>query len=146
MEDMSIEFSRMLRETLEKMQERIELQQWDNESDPQLIKKMKDLSELYSSWSPCILNISLKLYHLNLKNNKIFIAYIYSICFYNIIAFHHVSRKLIKFLTKTPCQGGSSRRSLSRTVINYQPFHYWPFRIEYATHSRSRFHGQECQI
>lgn len=44
MEDMSIEFSRMLRETLEKMQERIELQQWDNESDPQLIKKMKDLS------------------------------------------------------------------------------------------------------
>jgi len=27
---MSIEFSRMLRETLEKMQERIELQQWDN--------------------------------------------------------------------------------------------------------------------
>ena len=40
----------MLRETLEKMQERIELQQWDNESDPQLIKKMKDLSELYSSW------------------------------------------------------------------------------------------------
>lgn len=32
------------------MQERIELQQWDNESDPQLIKKMKDLSELYSSW------------------------------------------------------------------------------------------------
>ena len=50
MEDMSIEFSRMLRETLEKMQERIELQQWDNESDPQLIKKMKDLSELYSGW------------------------------------------------------------------------------------------------
>ena len=49
MEDMSIEFSRMLRETLEKMQERIELQQWDNESDSQLIKKMKDLSELYSS-------------------------------------------------------------------------------------------------
>jgi hypothetical protein len=48
MEDMSIEFSRMLRETLEKMQERIELQQWDNESDPTLLKKMKDLSELYS--------------------------------------------------------------------------------------------------
>jgi hypothetical protein len=44
MEDMSIEFSRMLRETLEKMQERIELQQWDNESDPTLLKKMKDLS------------------------------------------------------------------------------------------------------
>jgi hypothetical protein len=38
----------MLRETLEKMQERIELQQWDNESDPTLLKKMKDLSELYS--------------------------------------------------------------------------------------------------
>jgi hypothetical protein len=48
MEDMSIEFARMLRETLEKMQERIELQQWDNESDPTLLKKMKDLSELYS--------------------------------------------------------------------------------------------------
>jgi hypothetical protein len=44
MEDMSIEFARMLRETLEKMQERIELQQWDNESDPTLLKKMKDLS------------------------------------------------------------------------------------------------------
>lgn len=51
MEDMSIEFSRMLRETLEKMQERIELQQWDNESDPTLLKKMKDLSELYSGWA-----------------------------------------------------------------------------------------------
>lgn len=48
MEDMSIEFARMLRETLEKMQERIELQQWDNESDPTLLNKMKDLSELYS--------------------------------------------------------------------------------------------------
>jgi len=44
MEDMSIEFARMLRETLEKMQERIELQQWDNESDPTLLNKMKDLS------------------------------------------------------------------------------------------------------
>ena len=44
MEDMSIEFSRMLRETLEKMQERLELQPWDTESDPTLLKKMKDLS------------------------------------------------------------------------------------------------------
>ena len=31
------------------MQERIELQQWDNESDPQLIRKMKDMSEFYSN-------------------------------------------------------------------------------------------------
>jgi hypothetical protein len=30
------------------MQERIELQQWDNESDPQLVKKMKDLSDIYN--------------------------------------------------------------------------------------------------
>lgn len=48
MADLSIQFSKMLRETLEKMQERIELQQWDNESDPQLVKKMKDLSDIYN--------------------------------------------------------------------------------------------------
>jgi hypothetical protein len=48
MADLSIQFSKMLRETLEKMQERIELQQWDNETDPHLVKKMKDLSENYS--------------------------------------------------------------------------------------------------
>lgn len=48
MADLSIQFSKMLRETLEKMQERIELQQWDNEADPHLVKKMKDLSENYS--------------------------------------------------------------------------------------------------
>lgn len=33
-EDMSNEFASMLRETLDKMQERIELAQWDNDSDP----------------------------------------------------------------------------------------------------------------
>ena len=48
MADLSIQFSKMLRETLEKMQQRIELQQWDNETDPHLVKKMKDLSENYS--------------------------------------------------------------------------------------------------
>jgi hypothetical protein len=48
MADLSIQFSKMLRETLEKMQERIELQQWDNETDPHLVKKMKDLSENYN--------------------------------------------------------------------------------------------------
>lgn len=57
---MSNEFARMLRvtynfntcykfffsqkETLDKMQERIELAQWDNENDPQMIKKLKDSS------------------------------------------------------------------------------------------------------
>lgn len=48
MADLSVQFSKMLRETLEKMQERIELQQWDNETDPHLVKKMKDLSEIYN--------------------------------------------------------------------------------------------------
>lgn len=32
MADLSIQFSKMLKETLEKLQERIELQHWDNES------------------------------------------------------------------------------------------------------------------
>lgn len=54
----------MLRETLEKMQERIELQQWDNESDPTLLKKMKDLSELYSGWLIAIISKS------NVKNHS----------------------------------------------------------------------------
>jgi hypothetical protein len=44
-EDMSAEFARMLRETLDKMQERIELAQWDNDSgDPQMMKRLKDIA------------------------------------------------------------------------------------------------------
>ena len=56
---MSNEFARMLRvliyfinkikflllnlqETLDKMQERIEMTQWNDESDPQMMKKLKD--------------------------------------------------------------------------------------------------------
>lgn len=31
---MSAEFAKMLKDTLDKMSERIELAQWDNESDP----------------------------------------------------------------------------------------------------------------
>ena len=34
----------MLKETLEKMQERINLAQWDNDNDPQMIKKMKEMN------------------------------------------------------------------------------------------------------
>eukprot|EP01015_Nassula_variabilis_P021871 TRINITY_DN3947_c0_g1_i2.p2 TRINITY_DN3947_c0_g1~~TRINITY_DN3947_c0_g1_i2.p2 ORF type:complete len:120 (+),score=31.31 TRINITY_DN3947_c0_g1_i2:64-423(+) len=43
-EDLSVEFAKMLRETLDKMQERIELAQWENDSDPQMIKKLKDIA------------------------------------------------------------------------------------------------------
>lgn len=39
---MSQEFAEMLKETLNKMQERIELAQWDNNTDSQLMKTMKD--------------------------------------------------------------------------------------------------------
>lgn len=42
-QDMSSEFARMLRETLDKMQDRIELAQWDNETDPQMVKQLKDV-------------------------------------------------------------------------------------------------------
>jgi hypothetical protein len=38
---MSSEFAKMLKETLEKMQERINLAQWDSDNDPQMIKKIK---------------------------------------------------------------------------------------------------------
>ena len=43
-EDMSAEFAKMLKETLEKMQQRINLAQWDNDNDPQMIKKMKEMN------------------------------------------------------------------------------------------------------
>lgn len=43
-EEMSAEFAKMLKETLEKMQERINLAQWDNDNDPQMIKKMKEMN------------------------------------------------------------------------------------------------------
>lgn len=45
-EDMSNEFASMLKETLDKMQERIELAQWDNDSDPQIMKRLKDIAGL----------------------------------------------------------------------------------------------------
>jgi hypothetical protein len=44
-EVITAEFARMLKDTLTKMQEKIEMQQWDSENDPQLMKKMQDLSE-----------------------------------------------------------------------------------------------------
>lgn len=41
---MSAEFAKMLKETLDKMQQRINLAQWDNDNDPQMIKKMKEIN------------------------------------------------------------------------------------------------------
>jgi len=43
-EDMSVDFARMLKETLEKMQERINMAQWDNDNDPQMMKRMKEMN------------------------------------------------------------------------------------------------------
>ena len=45
-EDMSAEFAKMLKETLEKMQERIRLAEWDNDNDPSMINKMKQMNSL----------------------------------------------------------------------------------------------------
>lgn len=50
-EEMSAEFAKMLKvklffnlqDTLDKMQERIDLVQWDNDSDPQMIKRLNDI-------------------------------------------------------------------------------------------------------
>ena len=47
-EDMSAEFAKMLKDTLEKMQERIRLAEWDNDNDPSMIKKIKEMNSL--SW------------------------------------------------------------------------------------------------
>lgn len=43
---MSAEFAKMLKETLEKMQVRINLAQWDNDKDPQMINKLKDMNQM----------------------------------------------------------------------------------------------------
>lgn len=43
---MSQEFAKMLKDTLEKMQERIEMVQWDNDTDPNMMKKLKDMTNL----------------------------------------------------------------------------------------------------
>ncbi|MBS1889936.1 MAG: hypothetical protein JST59_01470 [Actinobacteria bacterium] len=45
-EDMSVDFAKMLKETLEKMQERINMAQWDNDNDPQMMKRMKEMNGL----------------------------------------------------------------------------------------------------
>ena len=45
-EDMSAEFAKMLKDTLEKMQERIKLAEWDNDNDPTMIKKIKEMNSL----------------------------------------------------------------------------------------------------
>lgn len=47
---MSAEFAKMLKDTLEKMQERIRLAEWDNDNDPSMIKKIKEMNTL--SWLP----------------------------------------------------------------------------------------------
>lgn len=36
----------MLKDTLEKMQERIRLAEWDNDNDPGVIKKIKEMNSL----------------------------------------------------------------------------------------------------
>ena len=41
--DMSSEFAKMLKDTLDKMQQRIDLAQWDNEQDPQIVKQFKEV-------------------------------------------------------------------------------------------------------
>ena len=43
---MSAEFAKMLKDTLEKMQERIRLAEWDNDNDPGVIKKIKEMNNL----------------------------------------------------------------------------------------------------
>lgn len=43
----------MLKETLEKMQERINLAQWDNDNDPQMIKKIKEMNNMWPSNHIC---------------------------------------------------------------------------------------------
>ena len=43
---MSAEFAKMLKETLEKMQERINLAQWDSDNDPQMVQKLKDMDKI----------------------------------------------------------------------------------------------------
>ncbi|KAM3146360.1 hypothetical protein pb186bvf_001329 [Paramecium bursaria] len=43
-EEMSAEFARMLKDTLDKMQERIHFAQWDNDTDPQIMKKLKEMA------------------------------------------------------------------------------------------------------
>jgi predicted RNase H-like nuclease (RuvC/YqgF family) len=45
-EEMSAEFAKMLKDTLEKMQERIRLAEWDNDNDPGVIKKIKEINNL----------------------------------------------------------------------------------------------------
>lgn len=43
---MSAQFANMLQETLKKMQQRINLAQWDNDNDPQMIKKIKQMNNM----------------------------------------------------------------------------------------------------
>ncbi|EAR88147.2 hypothetical protein TTHERM_00016120 (macronuclear) [Tetrahymena thermophila SB210] len=45
-EEMSAEFAKMLKDTLDKMQERIEMVQWDSDTDPQMMKRLKDMTGL----------------------------------------------------------------------------------------------------
>jgi predicted RNase H-like nuclease (RuvC/YqgF family) len=43
-EEMSSDFARMLKETLEKMQQRIDLAHWDSDHDPQIVKQLKEVN------------------------------------------------------------------------------------------------------
>ncbi len=69
---MSAEFAKMLKETLEKMQERINLAQWDNDNDPQMLKKMKEMSNVWMIGSPFNRpSLTFSLFHVNLVNDPI---------------------------------------------------------------------------
>ena len=43
---MSTEFAKMLRETLDKMSKRIQMANWNADSDPKFMQKMKDMADL----------------------------------------------------------------------------------------------------
>ena len=45
-QEMSTEFAKMLRETLDKMSKRIQMANWDADNDPKFMQKMKEIAEL----------------------------------------------------------------------------------------------------
>lgn len=47
-DEMSTDFARMLKETLDKMVDRVETQQWDNESEEKLARKFKEIAGITS--------------------------------------------------------------------------------------------------
>lgn len=76
-EDMSAEFAKMLKDTLEKMQERIRLAEWDNDNDPSVIKKIKEMNS--TNWSSIIKQIlnQLILFYRSIFIQKIYLTYLF---------------------------------------------------------------------